>query len=47
LKLIVKPKNAPSFQTLMEDNFDVAFEFICWLPTIEKKFVEFHIVFFH
>jgi hypothetical protein len=32
-----KPKNAPSFQTLMEKDFGVALEFICLASNIKKK----------
>jgi hypothetical protein len=37
LKLIVEPKNALSFQTLMEDNFDVTIELICLASNNRKK----------
>jgi hypothetical protein len=37
LKLIEEPKNAPSFQTLMEEDFGVAFELICLAFNIRKK----------
>jgi hypothetical protein len=36
-KLRKEPKNAPSFQTLMEENFDVAFELICLAFNIRKE----------
>ncbi len=36
-KLIMKQKNAPSFQALMEDHFDVAFELICLASNNRKK----------
>jgi hypothetical protein len=39
LKLKVKPKNAPSFQTLMEQDSNMAFELIYWLPTSIKRFL--------
>jgi hypothetical protein len=36
-KLREKPKNAPSFQTLMEEDSSVALELICLAFTITKK----------
>jgi hypothetical protein len=40
LKLRKEPKNAPSFHTVMEEDFGVALELIVWLPTFKKGFVE-------
>jgi hypothetical protein len=37
LKLIKESINAPSFQTLMEDDFGVALELICLASNIRKK----------
>jgi hypothetical protein len=37
LKLKEKPKNAPSFQTLMEEDFGVALELICLVSNIRKE----------
>jgi hypothetical protein len=37
LKLREEPKNAPSFQTLMEEDFDVALELICFAFNIRKE----------
>jgi hypothetical protein len=37
LKLKVKPKNAPSFQTSMEKDSSVALELICLTSNIKKK----------
>jgi hypothetical protein len=39
LKLRAKPKNAPFFQTLMEEDSNVALELICLASNIEKMFV--------
>ncbi len=33
-----EPENAPSFQTLMEEDFGMAFELICLVSNIRKKF---------
>jgi hypothetical protein len=41
LKFTKEPKNAPSFQTLMEEDCSVAFELICLAFNIEKRFVKF------
>jgi len=40
-----KPKNAPSFKTLMEEDSGVALELISLTSNIRKRFVEFLIVF--
>jgi len=37
LKLTEEPQNAPSFQTLMEEDSSVAFELICLAFNIRKK----------
>jgi hypothetical protein len=37
LKLKEKPRNAPSFQTLMEEDFSVALELICLASNIRKE----------
>jgi hypothetical protein len=37
LKLKEKPRNAPSFQTLMEEDFGVALELICLTSNIRKE----------
>jgi hypothetical protein len=37
LKLKEEPKNAPSFQTLMEEDFHVALELICLASNIRKE----------
>ncbi len=37
LKLKEKPKNAPSFQTLMEEDSSVALELICLASNIRKE----------
>jgi hypothetical protein len=37
LKLREEPKNAPYFQTLMEEDFGVALEFICLASNIRKE----------
>jgi hypothetical protein len=37
LKLKEQPKNAPSFQTLMEEDFGVALELICLTFNITKE----------
>jgi hypothetical protein len=37
LKLKKKPKNAPSFQTLMEKDPDVALGLICLVSNIKKE----------
>jgi hypothetical protein len=37
LKLKEEPQNTPSFQTLMEEDFDVALELICFASNIKKK----------
>jgi hypothetical protein len=37
LKLKEKLENAPSFQTLMEEDFGVALELICLVSNIRKK----------
>jgi hypothetical protein len=36
LKLRIKPENAPSFQTLMEQDFSVVLELICLASNIKK-----------
>jgi hypothetical protein len=36
LKLREKPKNAPSFQTLMEEDSSVALELICLASNIKR-----------
>ncbi len=37
LKLKEEPKNAPFFQTLMEEDFGVALELICFASNIRKE----------
>jgi hypothetical protein len=37
LKLKIKPENAPSFQTLMEEDSNMAFELIYLACNIKKK----------
>ncbi len=37
LKLKEKPKNAPSFQTLMQEDFGVALDLICLASNIRKE----------
>jgi hypothetical protein len=37
MKLRKEPKNAPSFQTLMEEDYGVAFELICLAFNIRKE----------
>jgi len=40
LKLREELENAPSFQTLMEEDFGVAFELICLVSNVRKEFCE-------
>jgi hypothetical protein len=40
LKLTEEPQNAPSFQTLMEEDSSVAFELICLAFNIRKEVCE-------
>jgi hypothetical protein len=46
LKLREKPKNAPSFQTLMEKDPDVALGLICLASNIKKEVCGVHDSFF-